>query len=427
MDDRFEQFIEKTKSVRLTDEEKSRMKWALLSYIENEPVIKEQGVRLPYKGSLTQYLILRFTESMPIILILALLASGGTALAAQNSLPGDVLYPVKIHINENVRSLFAFSNNAQAKLQAELAVTRLMEAEKLAAENKLDATTTAMLQANFSDHSQLFQKEVDSLKNRSDIAIAAIAASDFETKLKAHEKILHKLGEDTEDIRSIITPLITDVRIDSSSTSATRVELEDQISGESHNNQSEVKKEAEERAQQAQDNLNKAIQLFNSQKSSFDATTTAQIQADLNAVQIAIADGNAQLSAGNNGNAFVDFARANRIAQIVKILLNTNANGSLNFNLHLNNGIRIEDNEEGEHDNEIYWQNSSSTLKASSSIIIRNSREEHGSDNSGIMNGIKADTGVNVTSSINIKGGEERDGNENSVPYQGDVKLKLGL
>ena len=77
---------------------------------------------------------------MPIIIIVALLlGGGGTSFAAQSSLPGDVLYPVKIHVNEAVRSSLTFSTASKASLETELAEARLKETEELAAEGKMNA------------------------------------------------------------------------------------------------------------------------------------------------------------------------------------------------------------------------------------------------------------------------------------------------
>src|SRR5438552_3912642 len=64
------------------------------------------------------------------IAALIMLASAGTALGAQNALPGDVLYPVKLHVNEKLETALASSPEAKALVSADLAERRLSEADQ---------------------------------------------------------------------------------------------------------------------------------------------------------------------------------------------------------------------------------------------------------------------------------------------------------
>ena len=41
---------------------------------------------------------------------LALVLCGGTAYAAESALPGDILYPVKLHVDETVQGAFAVTD-----------------------------------------------------------------------------------------------------------------------------------------------------------------------------------------------------------------------------------------------------------------------------------------------------------------------------
>ena len=67
---------------------------------------------------------------MPLALLLLLLVGGGTTgIVAEKSLPGDVLYPVKIHINENFESAVAFTAKSDAEVSVKHAAKRLAEAQ----------------------------------------------------------------------------------------------------------------------------------------------------------------------------------------------------------------------------------------------------------------------------------------------------------
>ncbi len=67
-------------------------------------------------------------------IVLAMLG-GGTVYASQNSLPGELLYPVKTGF-EDVRIFFAGSGAAKAELNLQFAQTRLEEMNKLAVSNE---------------------------------------------------------------------------------------------------------------------------------------------------------------------------------------------------------------------------------------------------------------------------------------------------
>jgi hypothetical protein len=77
----------------------------------------------------------RVAVSIVVVVILVSMLAGGTAYAAQSSLPGDLLYPVKIG-TEDVRLLIAGDSAAKAKLNLQFAQTRLEEMSNLAIRNE---------------------------------------------------------------------------------------------------------------------------------------------------------------------------------------------------------------------------------------------------------------------------------------------------
>ena len=78
-------------------------------------------------------------KPMPIatIILAAILATGGGVVSAsQNSLPTDVLYPVKIAV-ENVREVLTFDQGEKAALSMKAAGERIKEMQALQAKNQL--------------------------------------------------------------------------------------------------------------------------------------------------------------------------------------------------------------------------------------------------------------------------------------------------
>jgi hypothetical protein len=79
------------------------------------------------------------------VVVLALLIMGsGTVGASTNSLPGDLLYPVK-RAAENVQAFFTFGNEARANLYVKFAERRVAELRVLAAEQDEVAAAVARM------------------------------------------------------------------------------------------------------------------------------------------------------------------------------------------------------------------------------------------------------------------------------------------
>lgn len=130
---------------------------------------------------------------MQIFLILVILL-GGTSVAAERAVPGDVLYPVKIDINENVADFFAVSPTADANWNVHAAERRLEEAETLAAKGTLTADVKAQLEENFKRHADKVDARIAKFEADSDFKASADVAANFEVSLKVHEDILARLA-----------------------------------------------------------------------------------------------------------------------------------------------------------------------------------------------------------------------------------------
>lgn len=94
--------------------------------------------------------------TMPALGIVALLLVGsGTSFAAQGSVPGDTLYPVKITINENIREAMTFGDEAEARLAIDLLEERIAEAEQLEAEGKLTGELALAVEAEVAEQAEV--------------------------------------------------------------------------------------------------------------------------------------------------------------------------------------------------------------------------------------------------------------------------------
>ncbi len=90
--------------------------------------------------------------SMGIIAVLTVVFCGGCVFAASSgSVPGDILYPVKLAF-EDIQLAFTFSDTGKADLHAELASRRVTEMERMAPE--IDSQSVEVLTSDLKEHLQ---------------------------------------------------------------------------------------------------------------------------------------------------------------------------------------------------------------------------------------------------------------------------------
>lgn len=150
-----------------------------------------------YAVSHFQFFSIKFAPVLAGLLIVLL--GGGTAYAAQAALPGELLYAVKVNVNEPVREALAVSTEAKAAFHANIAETRLEEAEALAAEGKLNASTSAEIEKRLETHLARAEEIKIKLEEEEKEDLAVEVEAELESALSAHSAILAKLGEESED------------------------------------------------------------------------------------------------------------------------------------------------------------------------------------------------------------------------------------
>ncbi len=167
MKDEMHEIFKKVKTVSLRDTERSRVKNEIISYAEAHPVQKIEPEKLSV-SIWSRFVFVR--EHVTVMAVVALLFVGGGASAfAEFSLPGDLFYPVKTGVNEEVRSWFAFSTEGKGMWELERAERRLGELEALSEEREISPEIQTEAEARFAVHAEragrllaLLQEEVQS-------------------------------------------------------------------------------------------------------------------------------------------------------------------------------------------------------------------------------------------------------------------------
>lgn len=143
-------------------------------------------------------------------LALVLVTGSGTAFAAQSALPGDALYGVKVNIEEPIMGSFATSPEAQANWNAQLAATRLSEAEQLAAQNKLTPAAAATIASGLNQATDNFDTSVAQIATSSDnAAIVATLASNMEATLSANTQVMSQIASSAPDTAATLQPILS--------------------------------------------------------------------------------------------------------------------------------------------------------------------------------------------------------------------------
>jgi hypothetical protein len=183
---------------RLSQNEKQAMRVRLTNYFEAYPVEEAPVVEKPRTSVPSPFYFFAPRYSVSFAALLLLILGGGTTFAAEGTLPGDTLYPLKINVNERVATTLALSPQAKAQVNGELATARLEEAETLASNGKLDAPTSAALTANFAMHVKAAQTNTSDLVVK-DPGTAEQLNAQLDSNLSAHGAILAQIGDDSDN------------------------------------------------------------------------------------------------------------------------------------------------------------------------------------------------------------------------------------
>lgn len=199
MEKDIEKILHKGKTIALPKEKKALLRSKLSEYADFHPVRATEEVRLEGRGRhavVSLFYQLKTKRTMPIVatLLIAVFLGGGTSYAAEGALPGDTLYPVKVAVNENVRSAITVSAEGEAEWNARLAERRLEEVEQLSAEGNIDAETEADLLTRFETHVAKSQAQTQKLSQEGEYEAALAVSSNLEARLNAHADIISSLA-----------------------------------------------------------------------------------------------------------------------------------------------------------------------------------------------------------------------------------------
>lgn len=184
------------RNLRLPSDEKKRMRADLSAYADLH-ALTDLIERLPVRSPFSFASFMVPARSLYAgALTLVLMVAGGTqaSLASEGSVPGDILYPIKVAVSEPLSFIFTPTTEGKASLAARFASRRVDEAAALSSVGKLDEATAEDLATRFDAHVDVLAKETTALEAKGEIATSLAVRTDLEQKLSVR---VEELSDDT--------------------------------------------------------------------------------------------------------------------------------------------------------------------------------------------------------------------------------------
>jgi hypothetical protein len=189
-DEKLKKGIDEIKMIKMTDAEKEHIFENIINY--------SAEIKKPIKSPWSFYFFVRFINKnklvyyiiIPLILIIS---GGGVVFAAQESLPNSILYPIKTNIIEPVEGALILSQKEKAKHESNLAKKRLVEAEILAEQGKLNVVAENKIKNLISEHTISLNNALDKVDLSNSKEEVDDITTNFRAEMNAHAKILNNI------------------------------------------------------------------------------------------------------------------------------------------------------------------------------------------------------------------------------------------
>lgn len=220
-----EQLQKYSHTISLSSVEKAEIREGLVEYMTYRPLQRTLPPRHT-KVTWGVWFGVRHLRGALLIALIVAISTGGVSYAAVDALPGDLLYPVKININEEMKAAFLSTDESRVEWERERVELRLAEASQLVAEGRLDSERTEEVVRLLDEHVDAMVDRVRMVKD-TDPFLAAEVTDEFETSLDTHEAVLARFA--VEDSKGETRDLVEKVHAIALATEKVREEVEERI------------------------------------------------------------------------------------------------------------------------------------------------------------------------------------------------------
>lgn len=201
-----EKLHKKSQSVKLQASEKRELRERLVSYMEYHPLPAElKSAQVSKKAAPKKIMTDAFTTvSVPFSNLFKYSAAAAAFVLvlvpfmAEKSVPGDTLYAVKVHLNEEVVSTLTFGSYEKVEWETQRLNRRISEARLLASEGRLTKDVEAEVAEAVKTHTENAKREIEELRTQ-DADTATIAAIELDTTLEVQSAALRGEAVGTEE------------------------------------------------------------------------------------------------------------------------------------------------------------------------------------------------------------------------------------
>lgn len=321
MKDNFEHTFRHLKAnVSLTDNERGLMRNHLHAHMIENPARAPFFVRMlshteNFLGSFAQ--ISTVWQPVGGALVVVLVGGLGTAYAAQDALPGDLLYSIKVRVNEPLRGALATSQTARAQWDASLVGKRLIEAETLATQGRLTPDVQAVVLAQLDTVTKNFNDEVELLsQSNQDDAAVAVLQTEVEATLNAHVNVLSTLNSNISTSDNGLAHIIVAAKSHAKSATVARKQTEETFS---KSGDSELRAATAINRERAEDRLQKLKTHVSIARSALSASSTAEAAIAASSTEASITSADKHIEDGNFDKAFSALLDALRTEEETRI------------------------------------------------------------------------------------------------------------
>lgn len=196
--------IKHVKNISLSSQEKESMFSRIDLYTKENPmkeIVAHPSAWYNLFGQVGQVKGYRYMYSA-LALIVTVFVGAGVTNAAEKSLPGDTLYPVKINVNEKVKSAVAFTSKAKTKVEEEKVIRRLDEVEALVKKGEFKNGKRDQLEKEVEKSVKVLNNKVDR-KDSEDVKYDKVEENnddddDFEDKLNTRFEKIKKVDNNVD-------------------------------------------------------------------------------------------------------------------------------------------------------------------------------------------------------------------------------------
>lgn len=189
MPDCNKQFKKQAQSIRLSTAEKRDVRERLVAYMAYHPLATARqttdttqattGNRFTLTAEAFRTISFNKKVFGRFALMTSLFFVVSVPLLAEQALPGDVLYPMKVQVNEEMRASLSFSPYAKIEWETTRLERRLAEARLLASAGRLTDEAEATVVEAVKKHTSVAQASIEKLRsdNTEEAALASLSLS----------------------------------------------------------------------------------------------------------------------------------------------------------------------------------------------------------------------------------------------------------